>query len=953
MIMKNEEELRLHAEVTEEDQSVSRVGKATEEELRCQSEILKVKLANTGDAVISTDGDSRNRLEQQIKVRDDSEHFSASIIESSNDAIVSKSLNGVIQTWNQGAQRLFGYSADQAIGFHISLIIPTERLRDEDLIFSRISAGERVDDYETVRRRSDGELIDVSITVSPIRNESDEVIGASKIARDISDRLRSELKLQHSEQRYRALAEASATVVWRTEVNGDILFASEDWNRITGQSNYEKKGWGWLDAIHPNDRKRTIELWKQSLASQTLYENQFRVLTHDGIYRWFKVRGVPVFNLDGSVREWVGANTDCHDRKMAEEDLATSALRFKTLADNIAQFAWMADASGWIYWYNQRWYDFTGENLEKMEGSGWMKVHHPDHVDSVVKTFQHSLDTGEPWEDTFPLRGKDGKYRWFLSHALAIRRDGQIVNWFGINTDITEQREIEQSLRESDQRTRLATEATGVGIWEWNVRTGQVRWDSQMFRIYGVPEHADGVVEYSVWSDMVVPEDLQLHEELLHNAVKTLRSSTREFRIQRNSDQEIRYVQSFETVRTDAQGIAEWVVGTNLDITERKRADDALRGLAADLSDMDRRKDEFLATLAHELRNPLAPIRSGLQLLKLTDLSEKEAEQTRVMMERQLEQLVRLVDDLMDVSRIATGRIELQKKPVILSEVLSSAIETSRPLIEKMNHRLSIALPESPIQLDADFTRLAQVFLNLLNNAAKYSEPNGSISIDVKLDSKIAEISIRDSGIGISAEQLPSIFEMFTQVDYSLEKTRGGLGIGLSLVRRLVEMHGGTVEAKSPGVGKGCEFLVRIPTQCQQITSAKEPQSVEEPSMDTSLRILIVDDNRDSVTTLSMLLRRLGHQTFTAFDGEEAIAAARKFKPEVVLLDIGLPKLNGYEVCRWIRAQSENEKVVIIAQTGWGQEETRKKTSDAGFDYHMVKPLDPNTLRKILAKLTM
>ena len=764
--------------------------------------------------------------------------------------------------------------------------------------------------------------------------------------------MKNEEGLQLSEQRYRALAEASATIAWRSAVNGDVLFTSEDWNRITGRSDHEKTGWGWLDAIHPDDRNRTIELWKESIASQTLHENQFRVLTRDGTYRWFSVRGVPVFNSDGSVREWVGANTDCHDRKIAEEDLATSALRFKTLADNIAQFAWMADANGWIYWYNQRWYDFTGSNLEEMEGSGWKKVLHPDHIDSVVKIFQHSLDSGEPWEDTFPLRGKDGRYRWFLSHALPIRRDGQIVNWFGSNTDITEHREIEQSLRESEQRMRLATEATGVGIWEWNVRTGQVRWDSQMFRIYGVPESTDGLVEYSVWSNTVVPEGLKLQEELLQNTVNTLQSSSREFKIRRTNDQEIRNIQSFETVRTDAQGIAEWVVGTNLDITERKRADDALRSLAADLSDMDRRKDEFLATLAHELRNPLAPIRSGLQLLQLTDINEKEAQQTRGMMERQLAQLVRLVDDLMDVSRIVTGRIELQKKPIILSDVLSSAIETSRPLIEQMNHQLSVKLSESPIQLDADFTRLAQVFLNLLNNAAKYSEPNGSIFIDVRLDSKFAAISIRDSGIGISAEQFPRIFEMFTQVDHSLEKTRGGLGIGLSLVRRLVEMHGGSVEAKSAGVGKGCEFLVRIPTLSEQDAPAKEPQPVEEPSMITSLRILIVDDNRDSVTTLSMLLRRLGHQTFTAFDGEEAIAAARKFKPEVVLLDIGLPKLNGYEVCRWIRAQSENEKVIIIAQTGWGQEETRIKTSDAGFDYHMVKPLDPNTLRKILAKLT-
>jgi PAS domain S-box-containing protein len=905
-----------------------------------------------GTAEILREFATLHRLEQSVSLyHHDSEHFFASIVESSNDAIVSKSLQGIIQTWNSGAQRLFGYSAEQAIGSHISLIIPEERVHEEEHILGRICGGERVEHYETVRRRIDGELVQVSITVSPIRNEKGEIIGASKIARDISERLHTELALQQNEERYRALTEASATVVWRTSPKGEVLFASDDWSRITGQSEEEKTGWGWLNAIHPEDQNRTIQCWKESIANQTLHENEFRVRTRDGSYRWFVVRSVPVFNTDGSVREWVGANTDIHDRRTAEEELIASSLRFQTLADNIAQFAWMADATGSIYWYNQRWYDFTGTTLHEMKGWGWKKVHHPDYVDGVVKNFQRSLDSGQKWEDTFPIRGKDGQYRWFLSHALPIRENGKIVSWFGTNTDITQQRDAEKSLRESEQRMRLATEATGVGIWEWNILTGEVRWDSQMFRIYGISVPESRGVTYSDWSNAVVPEDLKRQEEALQNTIKTVGSNCREFRIRRKVDQKLRHVQSFETVRTNADGRPEWVVGTNLDITDRKIAEDALRRLAADLSDMDRRKDEFLATLAHELRNPLAPIRSGLQLLQMSDINCEEAKETRGIMERQLTQLVRLVDDLMDVSRIVTGKIELQRKPILLSEVLNSAIETSRSLIEQMNHRLTIRMPETPIRLDADFTRLAQVFLNLVNNAAKYSEPNGSISIDVRLSGNDAIVSIRDTGIGMSKEQLPLIFEMFTQVDRSLEKSRGGLGIGLSLVRRLLDMHGGSIVVTSAGVGMGSEFVVRIPTQSPQATAAIDSPSEKELTANRSLRILIVDDNRDSVTTMSMLLRRLGHQTYQAFDGEEALEATREFKPQVVLLDIGLPKLNGYEVCRWIRAQEQIGKVVVIAQTGWGQEETRQKTSDAGFDYHLVKPLDPKALRKILAKL--
>ncbi len=901
-----------------------------------------------GAVLVFRDISDRHRMEQLIKAQHNSEQFLASLVESSNDAIVSKSLEGIIQTWNRGAQRLFGYTSDEAIGSHISIIIPNERMGDEDIILTRICAGERVEHYETIRRKSDGELIHVSITVSPIWNKLGEVIGASKIARDISDRMKAELELQHSEARYRALAEASATLVWRIAPDGEVFFARDDWTSITGQSDHEKNGWGWLSAIHPDDRARTIELWKQSLSNQTLHETQFRVLTRDSTYRWFSVRAVPVFNSDGSLREWVGANTDVHDRKIAEEEIIASASRFKTLADNMAQFAWMADASGSIYWYNQRWFDFTGTTVEEMEGWGWKTLHHPEHIDSVVATFQHALDTGEPWEETFPMRGRNGEYRWFLSHAIPIRQDGQIVNWFGTNTDITLHREIEQSLRESELRTRLATEATGVGIWEWNVRTGLVRWDSQMFRIYGIPETTSGIVDYSLWTSAVVPEELKIQEEMLQNTVSTLGSSNREFRIRRLSDQQLRNIQSFETVRTNADGSAEWIVGTNLDISERKLAEDALRRLAADLSDMDRRKDEFLATLAHELRNPLAPIRSGLQFLQLSDINEKEAEETRVMMERQLAQLVRLVDDLMDVSRIVTGKIELQLKSVELQEVLDSAVETSRALIEQMNHQITVTMPGTPIRLDADLTRLAQVFLNLINNAAKYSDPNGKISIKAKQEGKQVIISVQDTGIGISKEHLPLIFQMFTQADHSLERSRGGLGIGLSLVQRLVEMHGGTVEARSEGVGKGSEFVVRLPIRGAQISPAPVEPASEKSVTQTSLRILVVDDNRDNAKTLALLFRRLGHQTNMAFDGEEAIAVARECNPQVVLLDIGLPKLNGYEVCRWIRAQTQSEKVTVIAQTGWGQEETRQKTSVAGFDYHLVKPVDPTAVCKIL-----
>jgi PAS domain S-box-containing protein len=401
----------------------------------------------------------------------------------------------------------------------------------------------------------------------------------------------------------------------------------------------------------------------------------------------------------------------------------------------------------------------------------------------------------------------------------------------------------------------------------------------------------------------------------------------------------------------DEDGTPRQYVAIRADITERKQAESELLRLAAELSDTDRRKDEFLATLAHELRNPLAPIRNGLQLMRMVGGGGEAAEQAREMMERQLNQMVRLVDDLMDVSRITRGKVELRKEMIPLADVLKSAVETSRPHIERMGHKLTVTLPDVPIIVEADMTRLSQVFLNLLNNAAKYSDQGSRIWLTAEQQESDAVITVRDTGIGIAANHLPLVFEMFSQVDRSLEKSQGGLGIGLSLVKQLVAMHGGTVEAKSGGVGMGSEFVVRLPVSPVLDALPEEINNQNPPDSELPLRILVVDDNRDSATTLSMLLRTMGNVTRAAFDGEEAIAVAEEFRPDVILLDIGLPRLNGYETCRRIRDKKDGDRVVIIAQTGWGQALDRQRTSEAGFDHHLVKPLDTVALTKLLAEI--
>ncbi len=395
-----------------------------------------------------------------------------------------------------------------------------------------------------------------------------------------------------------------------------------------------------------------------------------------------------------------------------------------------------------------------------------------------------------------------------------------------------------------------------------------------------------------------------------------------------------------------ADGEVEAVAGTTRDVTERKRMEDELRQLAASLSDADHRKDEFLATLAHELRNPLAPIRNGLQLLKLVNSDAEAAEQSRAMMERQVDQMVRLVDDLMDVSRISRGKIELRRERLPLIDVLASAVETSRPLIEQMGHELSVVPPSQSVVVDADLTRLSQVFLNLLNNAAKYSNRGGHIWLTAKRQGSEVVVSVKDAGIGIAPEQLPRIFEMFSQIDNSLERSQGGLGIGLTLVQRLVQMHGGSVEAHSEGPGRGSEFIMRLPV----VEEASVPQRAKgEEAKKASLRILIADDNRDGADSLSKMLKIMGSETLTAYDGEDAVSAAAVFRPDVILMDIGMPKLNGNEACLRMRELPWERQPMIMALTGWGQDGDRQRTQDAGFDHHLVKPVDIAVLMKLLA----
>jgi CheY-like chemotaxis protein len=383
--------------------------------------------------------------------------------------------------------------------------------------------------------------------------------------------------------------------------------------------------------------------------------------------------------------------------------------------------------------------------------------------------------------------------------------------------------------------------------------------------------------------------------------------------------------------------------GISIDISRIKQVEDELR-------EADQRKNEFLATLAHELRNPLAPIRNGLEILRLRQ-SGQIADRARSMMDRQLQQMVRLIDDLLEVSRITRGKIQLNREPIDLEAALQSAIEVSKPLIDAAGHTLSIDIPSQPLIVDGDLTRLAQVFGNLLNNAAKYTDSGGRIWLNAGIAGDRVRVSVRDTGIGIAPTMMPRIFEMFAQVDHASQHTQGGLGIGLCIAKRLVEMHGGSLNARSEGVGSGSEFTVELPLRSAPLDHLHVPHDDTLLSVShRALRILVADDNADAAASLSMILKMNGHEVRTAFDGQEALHIVDSFQPNVALLDIGMPHVDGYELCRRLRQRPFGRDMLIIALTGWGQAEDKQRSEQAGFDEHLVKPADPRTLEHLLAE---
>jgi PAS domain S-box-containing protein len=759
-------------------------------------------------------------------------------------------------------------------------------------------------------------------------------------AADAIDAATARQTIRESEERLRLATQTGKVGIWDWDIAANRVSWTESLYRIHGLAPHEFDGTVecFSALVHPDDRELVAEAIRRSLTESETYEVEFRAVRPDGEVIWLFTSATTV-HADGRPVRMYGATMDITASKHAQQVASENQERFVRFMEHLPGLAWIKDASGKYVFANDAAHKSFQTTPAKLYGKTDREVFPEETARRFRENDETALASDSGHQTVETLEHEDGRLHYSLVHKFPIPSpDGAGMLIGGMAIDITDRKHAEESLRESEQRFRNMADHAPVMIWVTEADGRCTFLGKTWYEFTGrTPETSLGFG----WIDAMHPNDRETARRLFLAANEAHTAYSLEYRL-RDKDGIYHWVIDAAMPRFAEDGRFLGYIGSVIDITDRKKFEE-------DLREADRRKDEFLAVLAHELRNPLAPIRTGLELMRLAGDDASALEEVRTTMERQSQQMVRLIDDLLDVSRITRGAVDLRKSRVELATVLESAVETSRPLIEEMGHKLEVTIPKQPIVLEADPTRLAQVISNLLNNAAKYMPRGGTIRVSAERLDGTAIISVKDSGIGIPPEMIERIFDMFTQVDGSLERSHGGLGIGLTLVKRLVEMHGGSVEAHSDGLNEGSEFIVRLPAVVGLLREPPPKDGSGRPA-GAKRRILVVDDNENAAKVLGMLLTALGNDVRTAFDGFTAIELAESFLPEIILLDIGMPKLNGYETARRIREQPWGKNMVLAALTGWGQEEDKRRTREAGFDHHFVKPLEPATLQKLLAE---
>jgi PAS domain S-box-containing protein len=783
---------------------------------------------------------------------------------------------------------------------------------------------------------------------------------------------------------FRLLAEHLPHMVWVCRPDGTLDYMNSHGLGYFGANLRDSTKLFPSGAVaHPDDREHSRSAWEHALRVEEALSIEARLQRSDGAFRWHLIRAEPVRDDAGQLVKWMGTSTNVHSAKEGNE---FSAFLLELSTD----FARMDNPHELVSTAMLR--------LRQHLGAAQVTLAEFDHArGEAVMLRQDRNDSPNLQVVNLPLapfeslsvaarRGlvctvrnvsKDnpaaGLYnRWYgfdsvgavvsapLLHGGALVASLSVVedsprNWTAQEVELTrrvaeivwpalEKARSDHELAISEQRLRLAQAVAQVGAWELDPDAGSVHFSSESYELFGLSENSQ-INLYQLWASLIDPRDRHALQDLVDEC-NVSGAAEAEYRY-RHPTRGLRWIHC-RAGRVD-EGMSKLIVGISLDVTERRKAEEELK-------DANQRKDEFLAMLAHELRNPLAPIRNAAQILRAHSTGQPELEWARTVIDRQTRHLVRLVDDLLDVSRMVRGKIVLKKSNVEIAELIQHALDTSQPLIRSRRHQLHVNLPPASLTIEGDLTRLAQAVANLLNNAAKYTDEGGQIWLDVWTYKREVVLRVRDSGPGISPTLLPHVFDLFTQAERTLDRAQGGLGIGLTLVKLLIEMHGGTVEARNSDTGLGAEFMVRLPANAAAAMDVKSTQAAygtpeTNPAGEKPMRVLVVDDNVDAADSIALLLTMDGFEAHSVHSAMAALDTVGSFEPDVVLLDIGLPLMDGYEVAQRLRAHVPVQKMRIVALSGYGRQADRDRAAQAGFDDYLVKPVEPTVLSEFLRSL--
>lgn len=792
---------------------------------------------------------------------------------------------------------------------------------------------------------------------------------------DVTDLKQAETALRLTEQRFHALATNAPVAIFTKDSEGRYTIANPitcailgQAETVVGKTDYELLPQELADILREHDlqviRDGSPAVWVEKVADRQFLSSKFPLLDAEN---------VPVGVC--------GVAVDITARAETERLLRESEEKFRTLANHAPVGIFLSAPNGDALFVNGSWCEMAGIEARHALGTGWTNAIHPEDRERVLGGWDEAVKERRSSDSEFRFLKPDGSVTWVQGSALRLMDSkGRPAGYIGSCVDITERKQTERQLERQAQRLRLLWEAAGVILASEDPDVmlqrvfGKIRplLEVDTFFNFMVNDAGDGLELRSCHG---VPEEelpglarLEFGQAICGN-VAARREAIVACSIQ---DSDLPMVQLVKGMGIQAYACNPLLAGDELlgtlSFASKTRASFEpeeiefmetichyvtvayLRWrLVENLRSADRRKDEFLATLAHELRNPLAPIRTGLEVMRMAGDNPSAIERIRTTMERQVEQLVILVNDLLDVSRITRGKLQLRKMRVEIAEVVRSAVEASQPVISEGNHRLTLTMPGAPVFIDADPHRLAQVISNLLNNAAKYTDGPGEIALAVEKNDSAVTVKIRDNGIGIPAGMLDRIFDMFTQIDSPGGPDYGGLGIGLTLVKSLVEMHGGSVRAESEGSRQGSTFSFRLPVSADP--APEIPGDAEAPNgKSVRHRVLVVDDNEAAAETLAMVVELLGHEVKIGRNGKEGLELAGDFLPQVIFMDLGMPVMDGWETARRLRAEPWGKDMLLVAVTGWGQDEDRRKTKEAGFDHHLVKPATPASIRELLER---